>query len=81
MTVSAAEANRSFSKLLRAAEQGTEVTITSHGRPKAKLVPVSSEDEDRARRREAMKDLVQRLERQEFRVVGPWTREELYERD
>jgi prevent-host-death family protein len=81
MIVSAAEANRSFSKLLRATEEGTEVTITSHGKPKYKLVAISNQDDERQRRLEAMDKLLERLAKQEFKVVGPWTREELYERD
>jgi hypothetical protein len=28
-----------------------------------------------------MDKLLERLAKQEFKVVGPWTREELYERD
>jgi prevent-host-death family protein len=80
ITVSAAEANRSFSKLLRAATDGTEVMITSHGKPKAKLVPVSNEDEERERWRAATDALLTRLNNQEFKVIAPWTREELYER-
>lgn len=81
MTVSASEANRSFSRLLRAADQGTEVTITSRGEPKYKLISISNDDEERARRLKAMDELLERLEKQKFTVVGPWTRDELYERD
>ena len=43
LTVTAAEANRSFSKLLRAAREGKRVTITSHGTPVAELGPVDGE--------------------------------------
>ena len=39
-TVSAADANRYFSKLLREVRDGGRVTITSHGRPVAEMVPV-----------------------------------------
>jgi prevent-host-death family protein len=38
--VSAAEANRNFSKLLGNVRAGEEFIITSHGRPVAQLVPV-----------------------------------------
>ena len=81
MTVSAAEANRSFSKLLRAAEEGTEVTITSHGKPAAKLVPIPARDIQDEERLEALREMQERWAKTEFVVVGPWTREELYERD
>ncbi|MGH6986676.1 MAG: type II toxin-antitoxin system Phd/YefM family antitoxin [Caulobacteraceae bacterium] len=83
ITVPAAEANRRFSKLLRAAREGTRITITSHGEPVAELGPVGGENEEAERRRiaEAHERLMRRLESQEPRVVGPWTRAELYEPD
>jgi len=40
-TVSATEANRQFSKLLRAVEDGDRVTITKDGRPVAVLIPAA----------------------------------------
>ena len=39
-TVSAAEANRDFSKLMRLAESGEEVIVTSRGQPRIKLVRI-----------------------------------------
>jgi prevent-host-death family protein len=50
-TVSAREANQSFSRILSAAANGEEVVITRRGTPVAKLVPVR--DEAKAARREA----------------------------
>ena len=41
-TVTATEANRSFSKLLRAVEHGERVEITSHGRRVAVIAPVET---------------------------------------
>ncbi|MFM8936185.1 MAG: type II toxin-antitoxin system Phd/YefM family antitoxin, partial [Vulcanococcus sp.] len=38
--VSASEANRSFSALLRQVAQGQSFTVHSHGRPVANLTPV-----------------------------------------
>ncbi len=81
MTVSAAEANRSFSKLMRAAEEGIEVTITSRGKPKVKLVRVAEDEADREQLRQAFDRLLARLEKQEPTVIGPWTRDDLYDRD
>ena len=43
-TVSAAAANRRFSELLRRVRQGRRVIVTSHGRPVAKLVPITDAD-------------------------------------
>ena len=40
-TVGAFEAKTHLSELLARAEEGEEVTITKHGRPVARLVPVS----------------------------------------
>ena len=42
--VSATEANRQFSKLLREVEGGARVTITKDGKPVAILAPVHAED-------------------------------------
>lgn len=81
LTVSAAEANRSFSKLMRVVEEGTEVTVTSHGKPKLKMVPVVDEQAERERRRAAWDRLRERLKSQEPVVIGPWTRDDLYDRD
>ncbi len=46
-TVSAAEANREFSKLLRGVREGNSYVVTSHGRPVAKLVPVADDQAER----------------------------------
>jgi prevent-host-death family protein len=78
--VSAADANREFSKLLRRVREGQSVTITSHGRPIAKLVPI---DADARLREAARKALFKRLRTQKGTRIGPitWTRKELHERD
>jgi prevent-host-death family protein len=84
LTIPAAEANRSFSKLLRAAREGTRITITSHGEPVAEMGPVSNhqaDDTERQRIAQAHRRLIERLESQTPVVVGPWTRQDLYERD
>ena len=41
--VSASEANRSFSSLLRQVAQGQRFTVLSHGRPVATIVPAVEE--------------------------------------
>ena len=83
IVVAAAEANRSFSKLLRAAREGRRVIITSHGEPVAELTQAghaAREAADRERRRQAQAALEAHWASIEP-IVGPWTREELYERD
>jgi prevent-host-death family protein len=77
--ISAADANREFSKLLGRVRAGQSFVITSHGKPVARLVPVSAEDRVRAA---ARKILFDRLRNQKGgKAIGRWTRQELYERD
>ena len=75
-TVSAAEANRQFSKLLRGVRDGNSYVVTSHGRPVAKLVPI---DEEAIAREQARERLMERLRSQPVRNIGRWTRDELYD--
>jgi prevent-host-death family protein len=76
--VSAADANRNFSRILRAVKGGRTYVVTSHGTPIARIVP--------ARRSAAViatakKALLARLRSQPVQVLGHrWSREELYER-
>jgi len=43
-TVSAAEANRQFSRILRAVEAGETFTVTSHGLPVARIALIEPAD-------------------------------------
>ena len=84
LTVPAAEANRQFSRLLRAAREGTRITITSHGEPVAQMGPLSDHPADAPERRrlgEAQDALEAHWATLKPMVVGPWTRDELYDRD
>jgi prevent-host-death family protein len=75
--VSAADANRDFSKLLRQVRDGRSYVITNHGKPVAKIVPVNAHDRIRAAARGT---LFTRLEAQSATfAIGPWTRDELYQ--
>ena len=76
--ISAADANRRFSLLLRGVREGRSYVVTSHGKPVARLVPVGERNEIGASAR-AM--LLSRLERQPVINAGRWTRDELYEDD
>jgi prevent-host-death family protein len=76
--VSAAEANRRFSRLLQGVREGRSYVVTSHGQPVARLVPVEEDESEMARARQA---LLERLKSQPVLNAGPWTREELYDRD
>jgi prevent-host-death family protein len=81
LTITATEANRKFSSVLREVGLGKEVTITSHGRNVAVVSPAQNDDTERERRLAALAALKARWAKQPHITVGPWTREELYERE
>lgn len=78
--VSAADANRRFSDLLRGVRKGRTYVVTSHGRPVAKIVPAETDERNAAAARTA---LLARLKSQpaaeEDKAGKRWTRDELYE--
>ncbi len=74
--VSAADANRRFSELLRSVKKGRSVMVTSHGRPVARITPAA---EDERRLKAARATLFARLKKQRAGKSGRWTREELYD--
>ena len=76
--VSAADANRKFSELLRGVRQGHSYVVTSHGRPIARILP-AGENEDSTFH--ARSSLLKRLRSQRAVSIGRWKREELYEAD
>jgi prevent-host-death family protein len=72
--ISAADANRNFSRLLREVKEGQSYVVTSHGRPVARIAPV--EEKSRSKAKAA---LLAHLKSQPVQNVGRWTREELYD--
>ncbi|MCW2338214.1 prevent-host-death family protein [Sphingobium sp. B2D3A] len=74
--VSAADANRKFSTILRGVRDGNSYVVTSHGRPVARIVPANKEDETISGARALLLD---RLESQEVIDIGLWSRDELYD--
>lgn len=76
--VSAAEANRRFSLLLRGVREGRRYVVTSHGKPVARLIPAGRNDGVAS---SARSTLLSRLEKQAVTGGGRWTRDELYEDD
>jgi len=74
--VSAADANRKFSLLLRKVREGHSFVVTSHGRPVARIAPVGQLDDPAAGARTA---LLSRLEKQPVVRAKRWTRDELYD--
>ncbi|MBX3578978.1 MAG: type II toxin-antitoxin system prevent-host-death family antitoxin [Rhizobiaceae bacterium] len=75
-TVSSAEANREFSRLLREVREGRSFVITSHGRPVARIEPIV---DDQDKRRTARDALVARLRSQPALNLGKWSRDEAYD--
>ena len=74
--VSAADANRRFSELLRTVKKGGSILVTSHGTPVAKITPVV---EDERAAKGARSALFARLRTERAVNAGRWTRDELYD--
>jgi len=74
--ISAADANRKFSRLLRDVREGQSYVVTSHGRPVARIAPV---EENRTTTSSARSSLLGRLRSERVVKVGRWQRDELYE--
>jgi len=75
--IPAAEANRSFSRLLREVRNGASFTVTSHGRPVARLVPAGDENADRAA---LIRSMIDAAKARPVMNLGKWTRDELHQR-
>lgn len=76
--ISASDANRKFSQVLRGVKEGQTYVVTSHGRPVARIAPVPA---DSPHRNAAHTALLNRLRRQPVINIGRWNRDELYDRD
>lgn len=74
--ISAADANRKFSQVLRDVKDGQSYVVTSHGRAVARIAPVAQE---RAAAGSARSTLLGRLRSERVVKVGRWKRDELYE--
>lgn len=74
--VSAAEANRQFSRLLREVGDGESYVVTNHGKPVAQLIPIMNQGKTAA---SALTALLSRLRAQRVVNASRWSREELYE--
>lgn len=72
--ISASEANQRFSELLREVADGESFTVTSRGRPVARVSPVDREGD-----KQSVKRLLDRLSRLPVRYSGDWSRADLYE--
>ncbi|WP_420426286.1 type II toxin-antitoxin system Phd/YefM family antitoxin [Algiphilus sp.] len=75
--ISVSAANRRFSALLRAVQEGNSVTIISCGRPVAVMEP--GREGRSAGREQARRALLQRLQGQTAAGARDWTRDALYD--
>lgn len=74
--ISAADANRGFSRLLGEVKQGRSYIVTSHGQPVARISPAEAPEHVGVK---AHASLIERLRSQKVKTIGRWTRDELYE--
>ena len=74
--ISAADANRRFSELLRTVRKGRSIIVTSHGKPVARITPFAEDERVFGTARSAV---FTRLRKQRAVHAGRWTREELYD--
>lgn len=72
--ISASEANQRFSEMLRDVAEGESFTVTSRGRPVARVTPV-----DRGQEQGAVEKLLRFAETLPVRYAGDWSRADLYE--
>lgn len=78
-TVSAATANREFSKLMKIAEGGEEVVVTSRGTPKVKLVRIDKDESEVVKRQKAFDEFTEWLKSRPILNLPRATRDDMYE--
>lgn len=76
--VTAAEANRNFSKLRREVAAGEAVVITSRGHPVARLLPAAADGAVTTAKVQATNELIAALRAQPTCDAPRWTRDDLY---
>ncbi len=74
--ISAADANRNFSQVLRDVRQGQSYVVNSHGKPVARIAPIK---DSRSAANGARSSLLKRLHSERVTNIGRWKRDELYE--
>lgn len=74
--ISAADANRKFSQVLREVRGGQSYVVTSHGKAVARIAPLK---DDRAAAQSARATLLSRLRGERTVKIGRWKRDELYD--
>jgi len=74
--ISAANANRRFSQLLREVREGLSFIVTSHGKAVARIEPIKTNQPQTGI---AKASLLRRLRSERTIKIGRWSRDELYE--
>jgi prevent-host-death family protein len=74
--ISAADANRKFSQVLREVREGQSYVVTSHGRAVARISPFKDNGASMAGARSS---LLSRLRAERVVKIGRWKRDELYD--
>ena len=72
--ITASEANQRFSEMLRDVASGDSFTVTSRGRPVARVTSV-----DDTGSKEAFERMMASLKARPLMQIKPWKREDLYE--
>jgi prevent-host-death family protein len=73
--ISATEANQRFSELLRDVSEGESYTVTSRGKPVARMVPAGKKQT-----KAGLEEYYAKCDARGPIVTGPWKREDLYDR-
>jgi prevent-host-death family protein len=73
--VSSTEANQHFAEVLRDVAAGESVTVTSRGKAVAHIIPA-----DANKKKRDIGKLLAYMKSQTPVVIGPWKREDLYDR-
>ena len=76
--ISAADANRKFSQVLREVREGRTYIVTSHGKPVVRIAPVQSK-QGKVGDSPGWGRLLRRVSKQRVMNIGRWTRDELYD--
>ncbi len=73
-TITASEANQRFSEMLRDVASGVSFTVTSRGKPVARMMPIGDDT-----RKQAFDKMLAKMRARPVVITGPWKREDLYD--
>lgn len=80
--ITATEANHNLSRVLRDVAAGSTFTVTSRGKPVAKIEPADADVEVvKAEKRKRMEAMLARMKELPGVVTGPYSRSDIYDRN